>query len=288
MTPLAQTDRQQEVHLGSHYREISDEPIAFWLCPQVLSLDAPAVAVTWQWLFARSFHIPVPLSVLFVTGASVWMIYAGDHLLDVKVGAIYSARHRFVFRHLRSYRVALAAIALMTFVAAWHLPPSIWACGVAVAAAVFAYLAAVHSGRAFLRRYWPKEFVVGAVFAIGSSIATWTATSHAWPSITLFAALCIINCSSVDYWEWQRNRVLLRYPHRLTRFAAKHFFVASFGILAFSALVLYLAPNPAIASAGLSAILLIGVGAARSRLSPDAARLLADAALLTPLIFLLR
>lgn len=219
------------------------------------------------------------------------MIYAADHLLDVNSGAIYSTRHQFVQRHRMRFRVTFMLILIVAAAAALRLPVAILGHGLVLCAIVGIYFVAVHAGGDVARRYWPKEFVIGAVFAAGSSITTWShfdAARPAWLAIVLFAALCILNCCAVDSWEWQASHVLLRYPHRLTRWVARHCFGAAVVVIVLGALLLLVAPNSAILALLLSAVLLIAVARVRDRLSPEAARLLADAALLTPLFFLLR
>ena len=64
-----------------------------WLWPNLLSLDAPIVALLWQILFARCFHARVETlpSVLLVL--AVWLIYAADRTLDswTRIGAAAAA-----------------------------------------------------------------------------------------------------------------------------------------------------------------------------------------------------
>jgi hypothetical protein len=262
-----------------------------WLYPQVLSLDAPLVAVCWQWLFARSFHVAVSPLVLFVTAGCVWMIYAADHLLDVRGGAVCSARHSFVRSHGRSILLALMAIAFVTGVAAMQLPTGVLLGGVAVAGVVGIYLLVVHLGRDATRRYWPKEIVIGAVFAAGSSIASWSSgftTHRAWPEIALFGALCTLNCAAVDCWEWKSSSERLRCPHRLTRWMGRYFYVAAIAIAAAGGTVYGYAPNALAIAIAVSGFLLMAVGVVRKFVSPETGRLFADAALLTPLLFLVR
>ena len=127
------------------------------------------------------------------------------------------------------------------------------------------------------------------MFAAGSSIATWSsgiAGWQIWTSVALFAAVCTLNCCAVDYWEWQTNRVLLRYPHRATRWVARHFAWCATAIVAASSLLMLLGPSVIFIAVLLSTLLLMLVAARPTFLSPELARLLADVALLTPLLFL--
>jgi hypothetical protein len=47
-----------------------------WL--NLLCLDAPIVAVTWQWLFARTFGAHLNLSLRVLLFLTAWLIYLAD------------------------------------------------------------------------------------------------------------------------------------------------------------------------------------------------------------------
>src|SRR5262245_62998456 len=74
----------------------------FWLWPNLLSLDAPAVALLWQVFFVRCFHASVGAESAVLLGVAVWLIYAADRMLDAWRGAGKSARHEFYRRHWRA------------------------------------------------------------------------------------------------------------------------------------------------------------------------------------------
>jgi len=288
---VVQIDRYRvREHLPQESKAV-DDSIPLWLYPQVLSLDAPAVAVCWQWLFAKSFHVATSPLVPLLTGVSVWMIYVADHMLDVRDGAVYSARHRFVQRHRQSLTAIMALTATVAAIASLFLPIPILRGGIELAGIVLGYMAAVHVSRRKLLRYWPKELVIGLVFAAGASLATWTnspAVAHAWPAILIFAAICTLNCAALDGWEWRSHRLISRYPHRLTRWIARHFSIAAIAALIAAAALLVRARNPVALALGASVLMMMGVARLRHRLSPDTLRLMFDATLLTPLFFLLR
>ena len=54
-----------------------------WLLPNVLSLDAPVIAVVWQSFFAAVFGTPITIAARVSLGLAVWAIYIADRLLDV-------------------------------------------------------------------------------------------------------------------------------------------------------------------------------------------------------------
>jgi hypothetical protein len=284
------------LQLATKPSEVVEQPrvstIPIWLYPQALSLDAPLVAVLWQMLFARSFGVTVSPLVLGLTAACVWMIYVIDHLMDLRAGVMYSERHRFAARH-RIALWSLITVALATSVlGCLRLPMEMLRGGVRLVGAVALYLAIVHFAKDS-RRYWPKEIVIGVVFALGSSIAAWTSPStsasplHVIPAIALFAALCTLNVAAVDCWEWRSHRVLVRYPHTFTRWIERHFEYLAFMIALVAAGSAAALPT-LMMSILVSALLLIGVARIQPSLPPEAARLLADASLLTPLLFLVR
>ena len=71
-----------------------------WL--NLVCLDAPLVAIGWQWLFAWSFDLSVPkggTAALFLTA---WLIYVADRLgdsLSIDLGRATSLRQRFCYGH---------------------------------------------------------------------------------------------------------------------------------------------------------------------------------------------
>ena len=77
-----------------------------WLWPNLLSLDAPLVALLWQILFIRCFHAANPASSSILTSALlvsvVWLIYAADRALDAWRGSGLRPRHEFYRRHWRA------------------------------------------------------------------------------------------------------------------------------------------------------------------------------------------
>ena len=54
----------------------------WWLWWNVLSLDAPMVAVAWALVFAKSASVVLPGAEVAALGLVVWLIYTVDRLLD--------------------------------------------------------------------------------------------------------------------------------------------------------------------------------------------------------------
>jgi hypothetical protein len=242
-----------------------------WLWPNLLSLDAPLVALLWQILFLRCFHAtsrPLP-SVLLVS--VVWLIYAADRALDAWRGSDLRPRHEFYRRHWR----ALLPIWIVVLVATGRfaltsLPFDLFERGAWLLAAVLVYFAVVHCSRLC----WPKEAAVAVIFGLGASLAAWTRveTSYDVFTVILFACLCWINCAAISEWECGSGR----WP---------------IGVLAacvgLAAIAVLHRERPILCGAeAASAVAFIMLDRSRFKLSADALRVLADVALLSPVFFL--
>ncbi len=247
------------------------KPTHLWLWPNLLSLDAPVVAVLWQILFARCFQVPVDALAAILLLLTVWLIYAADRTLDAWKGDGHSPRHEFYQRRWKILLpVWLAVLGLTGWLAAEHLSPSLFLRGVVLLAVVALYFALVHSG--ILR--WPKEAAVGVLFALGASLEAWSKvkTPADVATILLFSGLCWMNCIAIQRWEGER---LDWSPS------------AAAIVLACAAAVLLYAHRPVLGGAELaSAFAFLLLDRVHRKLSLDAVRVLADVALLSPLLFL--
>ncbi|MBT5322634.1 MAG: hypothetical protein HOL43_09735, partial [Verrucomicrobiales bacterium] len=92
----------------------------WWLWPNVLSLDAPVVALVWQAAFAQVLAVELDWMQRGLLAVCVWLAYCGDRLLDVRrlpTGPVDSARHAFARDHTRplaaAWCVGLALAAAM-------------------------------------------------------------------------------------------------------------------------------------------------------------------------------
>jgi len=247
------------------------KPTHLWLWPNLLSLDAPLVAVLWQILFARCFQAPVDALAAILLLLTVWLIYAADRTLDAWKGDRHSPRHEFYRLHWRTLvPVWLAVLALTGWLAAEHLAAGLFLRGVLLLALVGLYFALVHCG--ILRG--PKEAAVGVLFALGASLEAWgkVKTPADVATILLFSGLCWMNCVAIQRWEGER----LDWSPSVAAL-----------VLACAAAVLLYANRPILGGAELaSAFAFLLLGRVHRKLSADAVRVLADVALLSPVLFL--
>jgi len=240
----------------------------FWLWLNLLSLDAPMVAVVWQDFLARCYPsvlMPAGRLVLFL---SVWGIYIADRMVDVRdpMHENESMCHRFYRQHGTFAAVLLGLVALADFLAVrlW-LRPAVMRNGLIVAALVVLYMAIFPSRRTRHMRW--KQPSAAALFTMGVFLVAWTGTPDAWRTLgapaAAFGALCLGNMRLIEHAERERSRALIP-------------------ILAFACL----AAGPcwwsfavAASAAGLAAVDYLG-----SRWSRETVCLLADLVLFTPLL----
>ena len=243
-----------------------------WLWPNLLSLDAPVVALLWQILFARCFHVriaPLP-SVLLVL--AVWLIYAADRTIDSFISEAVYPRHVFYRRHWRALLPFWILVLGSGLALAWaRLPAELFYGGLALGGAVMLYFALLHLG--ILQK--TKEAAVAVLFALGATLSAWSnvRTAADVEAIALFSCLCWINCVAIEHWESAAR------PSWPIANAAAFVAVAA-ALLMFSSRPVI---GGAVAASALCFVLLDGT---RRHFSRDALRVLADVALLSP-VFLL-
>jgi hypothetical protein len=243
-----------------------------WLWPNLLSLDAPVVALLWQILFARCFHVRIALlpSVLLVL--AVWLIYAADRTIDSFTGEAVYPRHVFYRRHWRVLLPFWILVLGSGLALAWaRLPAELFYGGLALGSAVMLYFALLHLG--ILQK--TKEAAVAVLFALGATLSAWSnvRTAADVEAIALFSCLCWINCVAIEHWESQA-----RPSWPIARAAA---------FVAVAAALLLFSSRPVIGGAvTASALCFVLLDGARRHFSRDALRVLADVALLSP-VFLL-
>jgi hypothetical protein len=258
----------------------------WWLWWNLLSLDAPTVALVWAAVFARVGGIQLGAASEVVLGLAVFLIYAIDRLLDgwnAASGADLQERHLFCARHRRVFVVsATLAAAGILWMAARALPITETRAGVALASIVAVYILAIQVWRGLATRLPSKEWAVGILFAAGTTLPLWSRAgkleSGIWLLIIMFGLLCALNCLLIDSWESE-------IPARNSA-SAGHLPVGTWSaILGLGAAIfswserIHAAQAQAFSAIALGAILLLVLNEQRRRLSRPALRVLADAAL---------
>lgn len=268
-----------------------------WIWLNILSLDAPIVALLWQALFSRSLHIHIRWPPIVALGLSTWMIYAVDRLLDARLpsNGPMSLRHKFSRRHRTLMLTSVGFAAALLLWTCLHLRPIVFQNGIWMVEAVTVYFAIVHFAPVAIRRLWPKELAVGVLFALGTCVATWSLAGHAGTAgsrlmlvtpTLLFAALCSLNCIAIECWEWRRTEKVTPI-HPLTAWVGARIHWTALTIAALALVFIPIEPLRPVFIAGIfSAATFVWLSARSDSLPLDTLRLLADAALLSPLLLL--
>jgi len=255
----------------------------------LLSLDAPAVATVWTWFVARAAHValtPVVPAAMFV---AVWLLYAGDRLLDglTSEAAGLEERHRFHRRHLRAFAIAIGAGVCMVGPLAWAIPAPMLRFYVALAVLLAGWYGVVHI--AARGRDWklPKELMTGVFCTAAAFIPEWSRTGFEDPRLALAAALygllIALNCWLIYSWE----HCDAESAHVTTRLAVRWIVPVGIAMVALPLVAMRLGGAemaPVFLAIALAAALLMGLNRMRGALDRTDLRATADVVLLTPLL----
>lgn len=267
-----------------------------WLYPNLLSLDAPVVAVAWLHILTISWRLYVPWQAYTSLALGTWVIYAGDRLLDASIaqttGQVLEPRHKFHRQYKLAFAVAIGIASLAALVLAIRTMPmpfySHLFLGAVLVGAFFGLSLATDQSPG--NHSLLKNIIAGFTFAYGTAM-----TAHVFrpslgihdlltaPEFLLFALLCILNISAIDIWEHSArsndeeikasDEISLTFPTALLAAAAIYFALRSGHERSFHYAIL--------TAAGLMHVL----NRQRDRLSANALRAFADFILLIPWIY---
>lgn len=271
----------------------------WWQWMTILSLDAPIVAMLWQWLLARVARVPLGWQHTFILGISVWLAYAADRWIEgwrLQPDQIRTQRHHFYQR--RRWPLAylgLAALGADLTIALLCLPAREIEAGLILLVPVAAYLLShqlVHRHHAWRA---PKEICVALLFGGGVAVFLVSHPGAALGALggplALFCLLCFANCALISAWEQAVDEAHGQTSLALQFRRAQAFTHALPWLLALASVVF--APpatgpvRTALVCAVASGALLGLLDLAQARLGSRLARALADFALMTPLAVLL-
>lgn len=186
-----------------------------WLYPNLLSLDAPLVAVAWLAVFAKVWRVSYhPWHFYAALGLMVWVIYVVDRLIDASMRKSdplrCEPRHLFHWRYRKWFAAGATVASLIAVVLViFYLPSSIF--GYLIVAGI---MVGGFFGLSMLTDLDSKEIpyvknvLAGLAFAYGTGLSA-SVSLPAFPWVELigsrevisFAVLCIMNISAIDLWE---------------------------------------------------------------------------------------
>jgi hypothetical protein len=255
-------------------RSVEKSAAPLWLWPNLLSLDAPLIALVWQGFLGQVVGEAPGISERLVLGLTVWAIYLFDRVLDVGRAAPpgEAARHQFYRRHRNAaYRLFWVLVAVDIAIALWGLGWAVIRNGLVVIAGVGLYLGLWHGwGRGSPVGRLGKEVVVAVLFTAGTFLVAWTKLgSLLWQEAVAFGTICLLNLVAIEDWESGGGRGM-----------------AVAAAAAGLAIWCWMAKDGSgwYEAIGLSAVLMLCLLAAARRVSMELRRALVDAVLLTPLL----
>jgi hypothetical protein len=187
---------------------MGNQPI--WLWMNLLSLDAPLVALVWQDFLARCYPALLLPQGRLVLGLTVWAIYIADRLLDVRGFAAEDEPrlHRFYREHRGVWGATLAGVIVAdVLITVFWLRPVVFVHGLVVAGASIVYLWLFTGSRSRLV-FWKKSFAAilfcAGVFVVASANTPGAPYSLFWPGVA-FTAVCGGNLILIDGWKRGQN-----------------------------------------------------------------------------------
>ena len=263
----------------------------------LLCLDAPLVAVAWQWLFARTFGADLDFSLRLLLFLTAWLIYLADRFADtIKLPAEspISLRHRFCRAHMVGWWIAIVVIFVLDISLALRtLDLQMFLLGGTLAAICGLYLFVNHSLGGKCRPIPMKEKTIGILFAAGTTLGVVGElpglTISFGVAVLLFAILCTFNCLSIAAWERELDAAQGKASFMTSwPVAARALKTIGYGVMliAVGCAIFWRFAIPLWLCLAASALLLARLNLAE-RLPRDNRTALADLVLLTPLLALL-
>ncbi len=171
---------------------------------RALSLDVVLGAAGGGLLAERAAGARMSVAWWLALLATVWVVYATDHLLDARParGPLLAYRHRFHRLHAREVTWALGVATALAGAAALALPPKVLAFGATLLLGTLVYLA---SAQGLWLPGLPKEPVAALVYAagiwggpllMGASPSRW-----AWLAAGLHALAALLNLVAYGVFE---------------------------------------------------------------------------------------
>jgi hypothetical protein len=181
---------------------------AGWLAKwHLLSLDAPTVATVWTWFVARVAHVALPPVVPAAMFVAVWLLYAGDRLLDGVAGdrEALEERHRFHHRHRRAFGVTIGVATVVLAPLALAIPVAILRSYAGLAGLLVVWFLIVHRLARDHALRLPKELMPGIFCAAAAFIPVWASVGLEHRRLAVAAAayalLVMQNCLWIYAWE---------------------------------------------------------------------------------------
>jgi hypothetical protein len=250
----------------------------------------------WQLAIAHSASVRIGAAEVMVLGCSVWLAYAADRWIEscrLSPENIQTHRHQFYHRWHWPIAAVWIAVLILDFGAALrNLPVREFKAGVFMLFPVAAYLFSHQFIHRIKRWRAPKEVCVAILLGGGAAVFPACQQGAYVPgtviSASLFVLLCFSNCTLISLWECDVDRTQGQTSLALQFARARALIRALPWALFFLSTMAWFAAGSRVGStpacAVVSSLLLGLIDIAEPRIGRVPARVLADVALMTPLI----
>ena len=177
----------------------------------VMSLDAPLLALLWLYVFADYWDVSyVDPLLAVVLPLVVWLIYSIDRLADCSLhkDCEFPIRHRFHQRHKKVFIGVIAVVSLLVAVLSLNfLQWSVVQSAMAPVAATVGFFLLSFFSEPGKRVSYAKNLLAGFAFAwgVGSGLVGLDLSMNIFAKLLsremlCFGLLCVINITAVDLW----------------------------------------------------------------------------------------
>jgi hypothetical protein len=185
-----------------------------WLWPNLIGLDAPAVAVAWQLLFSQAFGAHLPIVFHLILALSVWCVYLADRLYDATRApdtGDKTDRLNFTQKHfatLSGVTVIASLINLLLIIR--FVPRHLIVTGLITACFLILYYIIRLKRGSHQTSVIPREILCGMIFGLGTVIAPHAFLPEGNLAQFIIAALllgllCSANCVLISVWEKEED-----------------------------------------------------------------------------------
>jgi hypothetical protein len=282
-----------------------DRRTPFWLWPNILSLDAPVVAMVWLAMFSGAWIPFQEWQAYPALGFGVWSVYLFDRLMDIKLldpaDPRLGLRHDFMRRHEAIMKwVAVGAVLACAAIILFTLPTALigqhllsgsraqfgYIFPVLLLVVAFFSITVASAGSQDIPH--TRNLIAGLAFSYGTGMLAHVQLGMEGifhlllaPESLCFALLCAMNISSIHFWEHSR-------ASRDRDYKAAHELALTLPLAVLGGAAILFARSdedvvrPFFYAILISAALLFVINRNRSRFSLDALRVMADVAMIVP------
>lgn len=265
--------------------------------PNLIGLDSPMVAVCWQAMFGKISGADLPWFIHLILGLSTWCIYLADRIIDVMRSdqQAVTSRHRFTQSHRNKLISLLIIISISNLILIIkYLPHQLWVSGLITLGLIAIYYLIRLTRLQKIITLIPREVMCGMLFALGCAIAPYAYATSPWlkdPTLLIpvfmFGCVCSASCILISSWESEADALtadssIITTHASFIPHLAKSLACLAVIALAFSCIFHW----QALLAISVSALSLRFVLGHQNQICPLNLRVLADAVLLSPLIFI--